>query len=436
MARIVLATFGSLGDLHPMIAVGIELKKRGHEVTLAAMEYYREKIETIGLDFAPMAPHMDPTTVEAKKIRELMDSKTGPEKIIGDLIMPSLGQMYDDLTAAVDGADVLVTGELIYAAKSVVEKTGIKWVTTTLAPISLFSVYDPSVPPQAPWMENLRFLGAGFHSVLYWLVKGNLAKWFEPYREFRRRLGLDPNHNPLFEGKFSDDLHLMMFSRALGKPQPDWPRRAVQTGFCFYDGQADTGKMPEGLEEFLDAGEPPLVFTLGSAAVMDARDFFEESARAATELNRRAVLLHGLSNEPLRMNINNGNPVVTTPGSDRIAGFEYAPYSRVFPRGACVVHQGGVGTTGQALRAGVPQLVMPYGHDQFDNAARCRRIGVAEMIGRDSYNCATAVTALGKLLSNPAYKRKAEAAKKIVDSEEGTGAACDAIERLGISSQQ
>jgi rhamnosyltransferase subunit B len=436
MARIVLATFGSLGDLHPMIAVGIALKERGHEVTLAAMGYYREKIEMVGLDFAPMAPHMDPTSVEAAEIRELMDAKTGPEKIISGLIMPSLRQMYDDLTAAVDGADVLVTGELVYAAKSVIEATGIKWVTTTLAPISLFSVYDPSVPPQTPWMENLRFLGAGFHSVLYGLVKRNLAKWFEPYREFRRSLGLDPNHDPLFEGKFSDDLHLMMFSRALGKPQPDWPRDAVQTGFCFYDGQADAGKMPEGLEEFLNAGEPPIVFTLGSAAVMDARDFFEESARAATELNRRAVLLHGVPNEPVRMNINNGKPVVTTPGSDRIAGFEYAPYSRVFPRAACVVHQGGVGTTGQALRAGVPQLVMPYGHDQFDNAARCRRIGVAEMIGRDSYNCATAVTALGKLLSNPAYKRNAEAAKKMVDSEEGTGAACDAIERLGISSQQ
>jgi UDP:flavonoid glycosyltransferase YjiC (YdhE family) len=392
------------------------------------MEYYREKIEMVGLDFAPMAPHMDPTAVEAAEIRELIDAKTGPEKIIGGLIMPSLGQMYEDLTAAVDAANVLVTGELIYAAKSVVEKMGIKWVTTTLAPISLFSIYDPSVPPQAPWMENLRFLGAGFHSVIYKLVKRNLETWFEPYREFRKSLGLDPDHHPLFEGKFSDDLHLILFSRALGKPQPDWPRDAVQTGFCFYDGQADMGKMPDGLEAFLNAGEAPIVFTLGSAAVMDARDFFEESVKVARELNRRAVLLHGVSN--------NGNPVVTTPGSDMIAAFEYAPYSLVFPGAACVVHQGGVGTTGQVLRAGAPQLVMPYGHDQFDNAARCHRIGVAEMIGRDEYNWETAARALNKLLSEPSYKRNAEAAKRIVDAEDGTKAACDAIERLAVSNKQ
>jgi UDP:flavonoid glycosyltransferase YjiC (YdhE family) len=176
--------------------------------------------------------------------------------------------------------------------------------------------------------------------------------------------------------------------------------------------------MPDGLDGFLDAGEPPIVFTLGSAAVMDARNFFEESAKAARNLNRRAVLLYGTGQEPPKIN------------DHRIAMFEYAPYSRVFPRAACVVHQGGVGTTGQVLRAGVPQLVMPYGHDQHDNAARCRRIGVAEIIGRDSYNPKTAAHALLELLSDPTYRSKAEAAKRVVDSEGGTQAACDSIESL------
>ena len=427
--KIVHATFGSLGDMHPMIAVGIELKKRGHDVTFAAMEFYREKIETIGLHFAPMAPHMDPTAFDIEEFRAIVDAKTGPEKIIGDLIMPALPQMYKDLMAASENADILITGELIYAARSVVEKTGIKWVSTTLAPISFFSTYDPSVPPQAPWFEHLRFLGAGFHYALYKLVRFSLAGLFEPYREFREDLGLDPDPHPLFEGKFSDDLHLAMFSRALGKPQPDWPKNTVQTGFCFYDGQADTGTMPDGLEEFLDAGEPPIVFTLGSAAVMDAGNFFEESAKAAKALNRRAVLIHSEHNEsPKEL-------------GENIAAFDYAPYSKVFPHAACVVHQGGVGTTGQVLRAGVPQLVMPYGHDQHDNAARCHRIGVGEIIGRDKYNAKAAAHALLELLSDPSYKKNALNAKSIVDSEHGTQAACDAIEKIGskgdsVQSQQ
>jgi rhamnosyltransferase subunit B len=151
---------------------------------------------------------------------------------------------------------------------------------------------------------------------------------------------------------------------------------------------------------------------------MDARDFFEQSGAAAKRLGRRAVLLYGTYSDP---------PKVL--GGD-IAGFDYAPYSQVFPRAACVVHQGGVGTTGQALRAGVPQLVVPFAHDQPDNAARCRRAGVAEVIPRDDYNADSAVEKLQRLLSGETYRAKASEAASVVRSEGGTAAACDAIESV------
>src|SRR5690606_11076079 len=159
MVKIVLATFGSLGDLHPKIALGIELRERGHNVTIAAMEIYREKIGQIGLGYAPMAPHLHPEDKELGKT--LMDAETGTEAILKGIIMPNLRQMYDDMVRACEGADVLVTGEIAYAVKSVVEKTGIKWVSTSLTPISFFSRHDPPVPPQAPWAEHLRPLEIG-----------------------------------------------------------------------------------------------------------------------------------------------------------------------------------------------------------------------------------------------------------------------------------
>lgn len=414
MARIVIATFGSLGDLHPKIAIALELKRRGHEVTVAAMEFYREKVGLAGLSFAPMAPHLDPENRELGK--ELMDANKGTEKILRELIMPNLRRMYDDLTAAAAGADILITGEVVYAAKSVVEKTGIKWVTTTLAPVSFFSIHDPPVPAQDPRFEHLRFLGPVFHKYFFRFLQWTIRRWYEPYREFRRELGLSEKHDPIFADKFSDLLHLVLFSKVLGERQPDWPADAVQTGFCFYDGIDDLGKMPAGLSEFLDAGDPPIVFTLGSAAVMDAGDFFEISSEAAKRLGRRAVLLYGVLNQPPKAL------------DENIAGFDYAPYSLVFSRAACVVHQGGVGTTGQALRAGVPQIVMPYSHDQPDNAARLRRLGVAEIITRAEYNAETAAAAIETILSNAAYAGKAAAIGSIVRSEHGTSAACDAIE--------
>jgi len=414
MAKIVLATFGSLGDLHPKIAVGLELRRRGHDVTIAAMEFYREKIQMLGFAFAPMAPHMNPD--DRERVRELIDARTGTEKLLGGIIMPSLRSMYHDLTYAVRDADLLVTGEVVYAVKSVVEKTGIKWVSTSLAPGSLMSAYDPFIPPMAPWYERLYQLPWWVHGSIFSLVRFTIRDWYKPYREFRRELGLDPGHDPIFTGRFSKMLHLMLFSKVLGSPQPDWPPSSLQAGFCFYDGQNDLGTMSDGLEDFLDSGKPPIVFTLGSAAVMDPRDFFEQSVMAAKILNRRAVLVYGNFNEPPRGL------------TDDIIGVPYAPYSRLFPRAACVVHQGGVGTTGQVLRAGVPHLIMPFAHDQPDNAARCRRLGVAEVISRDEYTGSSAATALGKILETKTYTERAQQAAEIVAKEHGTRIACDAIE--------
>jgi rhamnosyltransferase subunit B len=345
-----------------------------------------------------------------------MDTKTGPELIFKELMVPNLRPMYKDILKATKNADLIISGEIVLPIKSVVEKTGIKWVSSSLAPISFLSTEDPSVYPSAEFLENLRFMPSIFHRLVLNFAKKTALNWFEPYKEFRRELGLDENHNPMFGDKYSRLLHLAMFSKVLAKPQSDWARSTLQTGFCFYDGNQDLGNMPEDLNKFLDAGEPPIVFTLGSAAVMDAHDFYEQSIVAAKLVNKRAVMLYGIFNEPPK-----------GLDADRV-GFDYAPFSQVFPRACAVVHQGGVGTTSQVLRAGVPMIVMPYSHDQPDNAARCKRLGVSETINRNNYKAENVANILKKLLGNSSYKTNANEAKKIVDRENGTKIACDAIE--------
>jgi UDP:flavonoid glycosyltransferase YjiC (YdhE family) len=110
--------------------------------------------------------------------------------------------------------------------------------------------------------------------------------------------------------------------------------------------------------------------------------------------------------------------------------FDYAPFSRIFPRAAGVVHQGGVGTTAQVLRAGTPALIMPYSHDQPDNAARCVRRGVARTIDRGKYNAVNASWELSKLLGDLSYNANAVEAKRIIATENGTQTACNAIEKV------
>lgn len=416
MAKIVLSSFGSLGDLHPFLAVGIELRERGHDVVINTLEVYREKIDLLGFEFRPLRPNVNPEDKELA--RKMMDLQKGSERLMREILLPNLRPMYEDLTSAVKDADLFMTSDVILPAKSAAEKTGVKWISATLAPGSFISKYDPFVPPQAQWLKHLRFLGSPFFGIIYFLVEQLVKSWLKDYRRFRRELGLDENHNPIFFGKSSGLLNLAMFSEVLGKPQPDWHQPTVQTGFCFYDGQKDLGAMPEDLEKFLAAGDAPIVFTLGSAAVMDARDFFEESAKAAKMLGKRAVLIYGVFNEkPKELD------------AERV-GFEYAPFSKIFPRAACVVHQGGVGTTGQVLRAGVPHLIMPYSHDQPDNAARCERLGVAEIISRNNYTAQSASKKLRKVLADAGFRRKAAEISKIVQAENGTEKACDEIEKI------
>src|SRR5262249_15866724 len=155
---------------------------------------------------------------------------------------------------------------------------------------------------------------------------------------------------------------LALFSRLLGDKQLDWPPQTVITGFPFYDQDGDAG-MPAELAAFLDAGPPPIVFTLGSSAVQDAGLFYEPTIAPARQLGRRAVLLVGKdsSNRPASL-------------PEGMLAVDYAPFSELFPQAAAIVHQGGVGTTAQAMRSGRPMLVMPYAHDQPDNAARIVRL--------------------------------------------------------------
>jgi rhamnosyltransferase subunit B len=215
-------------------------------------------------------------------------------------------------------------------------------------------------------------------------------------------------------------LVLALFSRLLGHEQRDWPPNTLITGFCFYDAENGNAELPLHLKKFLESGPAPIVFTLGSAAVLAAGRFYEHSARAAMKLGMRAVLLVG--NDP------RNKPRHPLP--DSICMAEYAPYSELFPHAALIVHQGGVGTTAQCLKAGVPQLIMPYSHDQPDNARRMRRLKVARTIWKKDYTPIRVARKIRRMLEKPVYARRAASIPARLAHEDGVKTACDALEAL------
>ena len=138
MSRLVIATFGSLGDLHPVLALAHELRRRGHTVVLATSELYREKISALGYTFAPLRPEI--SILDAALVRRVMDGPRGSEYLLRELMLPAVRAMHADLARACAGTDLLITNELVYAAPLLVEQTGLPWVSYALAPLSYFSI--------------------------------------------------------------------------------------------------------------------------------------------------------------------------------------------------------------------------------------------------------------------------------------------------------
>jgi rhamnosyltransferase subunit B len=287
------------------------------------------------------------------------------------------------------------------------------WASVALAPVSLYSIYDPPVLAGVPLAETLIHFGPSFQRLFLNAAAVLFEPQWEPFRKFEKELGLPRSPNPLFWGH-SPSLALGLFSPSLAAPQLDWPPNSHATGFPFFN--QDQGMSPE-LQRFLDSGEPPVVFTLGSAAVGAAGDFFQHSAHAARSLGVRAVLLVG--HQPLNRTDNGLTPdVIAVP---------YAPHSLVFPRACAVVHQGGIGTTGEAMRAGRPMLVVPHSHDQLDHAARLTRLGVARSVRRNHYNSRIAAREIETLLNDKRYADSAADIAARVRNETGAITACDLL---------
>ncbi|MGH7555218.1 MAG: glycosyltransferase, partial [Longimicrobiales bacterium] len=351
-------------------------------------------------------------------VSRVMDPVRGTEYLLRDLLAPTVRESYEDLFEATRNADLIVTHPITFAGPMVVDARSLPWVSTVLAPMSFFSAHELPVFAPAPWLHGLRHVSVA-SEMLVWLAKAVTRRWTRPIDELRSSMRLQPRPDPVFEGQHSPACVLALFSRLLGAPQPDWPPRTLVTGHIFFDG--GSVPLPEELEDFLAAGPAPVVFTLGTSAVATAASagrFYLESAAAAARAGLRAVLLIGSypENRPSRL-------------PDDVIAVEYASHALLFPRAAAIVHQGGIGTTAQALRSGRPMLIVPFAHDQPDNAWRVQRLGVARTLFPRRYRAHRVERELRALLAQDTFTRRAGAVGMEVRSENGEAAASEAIER-------
>lgn len=420
-AHIVIATVGSLGDLFPFLAVGQALRERGHDVTIATHAIHRETVERAGLRFADASGMAEPEDRAAFTARAFHRWR-GPRFVVHDFAAMDVCASYRKLAPVCDNADVLITTTLAFAGQILGEQGeasgSLRWLSAVLAPAGFLSGFDPPATGLAALDAFVRRSPRRGRAMMR-LAERITHPWTAPVRTFRRELGMPRQSSlgdPFHRGQHAPRGVLALYPSMLGKPQPDWPPNVQLTGFARYRQSAG---LDDATLTFLDTGPPPTVFTLGSAAVHAGASFLRESFAAAIELQQRAVLLTG--SPQMRANLPTDLP-------STIHAVEYAPHAALFPRASVIVHHGGIGTSAEALRAGKPMLVVPHGFDQPDNAARLKRLGVAEVLSASRYRRDRAAKILTELLGQDRYQACGERAATILQRQCGSEVAADFIE--------
>jgi UDP:flavonoid glycosyltransferase YjiC (YdhE family) len=379
--RILIAALGSHGDVHPFLGLGEVLAARGHEVRLIAPAMYEVMARLVGLEFVPIG------TVEQFERHSSRADLWHPRKgfqVIAEATGEFLGEYYRAITENCErGRTILVLSSLALGGRVAQEVLGVPAVTIHLSPSVFRSNQKPAKTPPLPvagWMP------AGWNRLIFAAadVLGIDPALGVPVNKLRASVGLGPVKR-IFDGWIhSPDRVIGLFPEWFAKPASDWPAQAVLTGFPLYD-ESNVLPMDYELERFLDSGEAPIAFTPGSAMRHGER-FFAAAVEACRTLGRRGLLVSMHARHlPARL-------------PKEIRHVKYAPFSRLLPRCASIVHHGGIGTSSQALAAGVPQLAMPMGFDQADNAARLKGLGVAEVLPAQRFSARRAAVLLERVM--------------------------------------
>ncbi len=424
-SKIVLTTFGSFGDVHPYLAIGRELKSRGHHVVIATCELYRGATENAGLEFFPIRPDLPDLSNNAAFYERVMNPISGGAKyLLQEIVAPNVRQTFDDLCETTRDADIFVShsmsvvAPLVAAQSSTRNAVKMRWISAIVSPMFLQSVDDPPSLPIVPALANVPVLGKiAVRSWNRWLGKW-LAQPLGSLKELRREFGLPESISPLFDDAHSPHRVLGLFSPALAPPQKDWPPQIRATGFCLYD--RDEGeKLSAELQWFLsESAQPPILFTLGASSAMSAGDFWTQSLQAVRLMKRRAIFVLGRDAQLW--------PKLDF--ADDIFPLSYVPLSQVLPHCEMAVHHGGIGTIALCLQAAKPMLIMPHSQDQPDNALRTQRCGVARLLPKSKYKASRVAHELQRLSSTRCYAERAQIVGAQIRNERGTQTACDWIE--------
>lgn len=416
--KILIATLGSVGDVLPFVALGKEIQRRGHDVRLYSNPAFERFARESNLPFVPVG--------SVDKIDTFLHSSNSTDpikgmKMVAEGTVNSIPAFYDAMEKDIASGQTMVIGSsFAFAARVLGEKHGLPTAVVHLAPSWFRSEFmAPRFSPIGHMKNAPRFLKR-----MIW--KGMDKRFLdpiyaEPFNRYRAQLGLNPISRLMHDWIHDADICIGMFPEWFAERQADWPSNFHATGFPLYD-HGNAKQLPEEVTAFLEAGPAPVAFTAGTANASSHR-FFATSAEACKIAGRRGMLI---TQHPEQL-----------PSSlpEGVAHFSYIPFKALLPRLAAFVHHGGIGSTSQAMLAGVPQLIRPMAYDQFDNASRAARLGIAKEILPRQYKPQTVARLIQRLPDSQEIKARCADVARKTQVVEGVSLTCNILlEKLGEAS--
>lgn len=407
--NILLCTIGSAGDVNPFIMVGQELKKRGFRVTLMTSQYFEAQARNAGLEFLGLGRVEDYHTIINNP--ELWDAEKGFKFFAESVVFPIMRPAYEMISRFDPSNTILIAQAQFFAAHIAHDKLDFPFITVHLPPAAIRSSYE--FPLMPAWMHP--FLKRRLFNLIDIMVFDKL--FAAEINLFRKSLGLAPVQKVFERWTHSPQMNLGFFPEWFARPQPDWPPQTHLTGFVYYD-QEET--ISNDVDEFFKAGSAPIVFTPGTA-MKHGSQFFLDCIRACQQLGRRGILLTQFPEQ--------------LPGQlpEGIRHFSYLPFRQMLPRTLALVHHGGIGTTAQAIAAGIPQVIRPLAHDQPDTAARVEKLGIGVALGPKQFTATSLVKKLEPLITSQQVLERCQAYAKKINPAESLNRACTLIEDFARS---
>jgi UDP:flavonoid glycosyltransferase YjiC (YdhE family) len=408
--------WGSAGDVFPFLGLGRQLTERGHDVTLVSNAHFAPAARDLGLRHIELGSEED--YISALNDPDIWHPRKGFRAVVGHPQMPVMVEKQHALIVEAYQRNpevVVVAGSVAFGARIARETHGIRLVTIHLSPIIFVSVEQP---PATPLVTIPSWWPRSWVRALYWF--GNQTMIIPVMNRsvgaFRQELGLPRVTRYLHDWIHSPELVLGMFPDWFAHPASDWPRQTELTDFPLFDVAADQSLSREVLD-YLKSGSSPVVITFGSAMKV-GRKLFAAAAEACQRLGRRGMLLTRFPEQ------------LPDPLPHDMHRFDYVPLTTLLPHVAALVHHGGIGTTAQGLRAGVPQLMTPLGHDQYDNAARVKRLGAGDVLPANQITARRLTRTLDALLQSAQVKTNAEQAAVRLAPCRGLEKTCERLERF------